>query len=187
MQPSLSFLLGYLEKESRQYFSPESLRTWAKDNAAGHKPTDAQKHAGNYKKFHMRVQGMDISIENPEGSTRSGTAPDGKRWSSTMKGVHYGYLKGTKSIDGDAVDVFLNPKNPRSFLVFVVNQIDPKSGAFDETKSLLGFRTKEEAKQAYLAQYEPGWQGCGSIVSTTLNKFKAWAYSPKAKKGPFKA
>ena len=36
-------------------------------------PTDAQKEAGNYKKGHVRLNGLDISIENPQGSTRSGT------------------------------------------------------------------------------------------------------------------
>lgn len=36
-------------------------------------PTEAQKEAGNYKKGHVSIQGLDVSIENPKGSTRSGT------------------------------------------------------------------------------------------------------------------
>ena len=34
-------------------------------------PTEAQKEAGNYQKGHIKFQGLDISIENPRGSTRS--------------------------------------------------------------------------------------------------------------------
>ena len=31
-------------------------------------PSEAQKTAGNYQKAHVRIQGLDISIENPKGS-----------------------------------------------------------------------------------------------------------------------
>lgn len=34
-------------------------------------PTQAQKEAGNYEKGHVRVAGLDVSIENPEGSVRT--------------------------------------------------------------------------------------------------------------------
>ncbi|ELY1973236.1 hypothetical protein SL040_004723, partial [Aeromonas salmonicida] len=47
-------------------------------------PTEAQKEAGNYKKGHLTLQGLDIALENPKGSTRSGTDQDGKAWQSTM-------------------------------------------------------------------------------------------------------
>ena len=48
-------------------------------------PTPAQKEAGNYAKGHHRLAGLDISIENPAGSTRTGTSKSGKAWSTTMK------------------------------------------------------------------------------------------------------
>ena len=47
-------------------------------------PTDAQKEAGNYKKGHIRLDGYDITIENPKGSERSGTDAKGGKWSVTM-------------------------------------------------------------------------------------------------------
>ncbi len=69
-------------------------------------PTEAQKEAGNYKKGHLTLQGLDIALENPKGSTRSGTDQDGKAWQSTM--AHdYGYIKRTLGADGDHVDVFI--------------------------------------------------------------------------------
>lgn len=36
-------------------------------------PSEAQKEAGNYKMGHIKVQGFDITLENPKGSERSGT------------------------------------------------------------------------------------------------------------------
>lgn len=40
-------------------------------------PTEGQKEAGNYKKGHVRIDGYDITIEQPKGSVRRGTDADG--------------------------------------------------------------------------------------------------------------
>ena len=69
-------------------------------------PTKAQQEAGNYKLGHVKVAGLDISIENPAGSERSGTDQDGKPWSVQMQ-HHYGYIKGTVGRDKDHLDIFL--------------------------------------------------------------------------------
>lgn len=42
-------------------------------------PTEAQKEAGNYRKGHVTIDGLDISIEQPRGSVRSGKDKDGKK------------------------------------------------------------------------------------------------------------
>ena len=81
-------------------------------------PSEAQIEAENYKKGTFKWNGLVIKLENPKGSTRSGTSPEGKKWSITMK-HDYGYLKSTKSLsDGDAVDIFMgkNPESPVSIL-----------------------------------------------------------------------
>lgn len=65
-------------------------------------PTDAQKEAGNYKKGHVRINGHDISIENPAGSQRD------PRWPALKN--HYGYFKGTVGKDKDHVDVFMTDR-----------------------------------------------------------------------------
>src|SRR5947207_473209 len=54
-------------------------------------PSDAQIDAGNYKKGKVWIQGLEISIENAAGSTRSGTDKSGKEWSVTMPAA-YGYF-----------------------------------------------------------------------------------------------
>ncbi|GAG06899.1 unnamed protein product, partial [marine sediment metagenome] len=50
---------------------------------------------------------------------------------------------------------FIGPK-PTSDRVFVVNQRNVKTGTFDEHKIMMGFKTEEEARAGYLANYEKG-------------------------------
>jgi len=108
-------------------------------------PTQAQKEAGNYKMGHVRAMGLDISIENPAGSERSGKDKDGKPWSVQMQ-HHYGYIKGTEGKDKDHLDVFLKDgveaSDMKSKPVFVVDQIN-EDGSFDEHKILAGFENVE--------------------------------------------
>ncbi|MGL6646712.1 LPD38 domain-containing protein [Aeromonas caviae] len=135
-------------------------------------PTEAQKEAGNYKKGHLKLQGLDIALENPKGSIRSGTDQDGKAWQSTM--AHdYGYIKRTLGADGDHVDVFIGDQ-PQSETVYVVDQVDPKTGKFDEHKVMMGFADEQAARDGYLANYEKGWKGLGAIKAMPVEEFKSW-------------
>lgn len=145
-------------------------------------PTDAQKEAGNYKKGHIKVDGLNITIEQPKGSIRRGTDANGKQWESEMHNT-YGYIRGTESVDGDHIDIFLSD-NPTEGNVFVVDQIN-KDGSFDEHKVMYGFPDMESAKQAYLSNYEEGWQGLGNITEVSKEDFKAWIDSSKRKTKPF--
>lgn len=146
-------------------------------------PTQAQKEAGNYQKGHINLHGLDIAIENPQGSERRGVSPDGKEWSSTLAS-HYGYIKRTNGNDGDHVDTFIGP-NPDSTKVFVVDQLN-KDGSFDEHKVMLGFDSLEDADRGYHANYEPGWTGRGAITEVPLPAFKSWVRDGK-KKEPISA
>lgn len=141
-------------------------------------PSEAQKESGNYKKGKIRLHGLNISIENPKGATRSGVSDDGKEWSSKMK-HHYGYIKRTEARDGDHLDVFIGPC-PDSDKVFIVNQ--KLKGKFDEHKVMLGFKTKEEAEKGYLANYDKGWDGLGSIHELSVSEFKDWLKNGNTKK-----
>lgn len=145
-------------------------------------PTEAQKEAGNYKKGHIKVDGLDITIEQPKGSIRRGTDANGKQWESEMHNT-YGYIRGTESVDGDYIDIFLSD-NPTEGNVFVVDQIN-KDGSFDEHKVMYGFSDMESAKRAYLSNYEEGWQGLGNITEVSKEDFKAWIDSSKRKTKPF--
>lgn len=146
-------------------------------------PTEAQKEAGNYKKGHVRIDGFDITIENPKGSVRSGVDANGKRWENTMNNT-YGYMRGTEGVDGDHIDVFLSD-NPEEGNVYVVDQQNPETGEFDEHKVMYGFNSMEEAKEAYLANYTPGWKGLGTITEVSKEEFKKWVESSHRKTKPF--
>ena len=138
-------------------------------------PTEAQKEAGNYKLGKIKVHGLDVSIENPEGSTRSGVSEDGKPWSTTMSRAHYGYFRQSESKDGDPVDVFVAPG--KSDKVYVIDQVNPKTGKFDEPKVVTGAQSEQEAREIYLSNYEEGWQGLGAITEMPVLKFKKWINS----------
>ncbi|MBF1502343.1 hypothetical protein [Prevotella pallens] len=145
-------------------------------------PTEAQKEAGNYKKGHIKVDGLNVTIEQPKGSIRRGTDANGKQWESEMHNT-YGYIRGTESVDGDHIDIFLSD-NPAEGNVFVVDQVN-KDGSFDEHKVMYGFSDMESAKRAYLSNYEEGWQGLGSITEVKKEDFKKWIDSSKRKTKPF--
>lgn len=145
-------------------------------------PTEAQKEAGNYRKGHIKVDGYDIALENPKGSTRSGKDTNGKEWSITMK-HDYGYIRGTKGTDGDHIDVYLSD-NPTAGNVYVVDQIDQQTGNFDEHKVMYGFDSMDEAVQAYRDQYEDGWK-VGNVTEVSREEFKKWVDSSARKTKPF--
>lgn len=147
-------------------------------------PTDAQKQAGNYRVGRIKVNGMDISVENPEGSTRRGTDADGTPWETQMQGAHYGYLRGTRANDGDKLDVFVKPGTPEDHKgpVYVVDQVDPKTGRFDEHKSIIGATDAKDAEAIYRSNYAADWQGLGAITKLPMIAFRAWARSGKLNK-----
>lgn len=145
-------------------------------------PTEAQKEAGNYKKGHIKINGFDVTIENPAGSVRSGKDASGKEWSQVMNNT-YGYIRGTEGVDGDHIDVFLGP-DMNSDMVYVVDQVNT-DGSFDEHKVMMGFPSLEDARSAYLSNYEDGWQGLGNITGVALDEFKKWIDSSKRKTKPF--
>ena len=145
-------------------------------------PTEAQKEAGNYKKGHIKVDGFNVTIEQPKGSVRRGKDANGKEWETEMHNT-YGYIRGTESVDGDHIDIFLSD-NPTEGNVFVVDQVN-KDGSFDEHKVMYGFSDMESVRKAYLSNYEEGWQGLGNITEVSKEEFKKWIDSSKRKTKPF--
>lgn len=146
-------------------------------------PTQAQIDAGNYKKGHVTLHGLDIAIENPQGSIRKGVDETGREWETELA-HHYGYFKGTVGKDRDPVDVFIGPDH-ESNKVYVIDQKNTKTGSFDEHKTLLGFNSPEEARAGYLANYdESGPQRIGAITEAPVEVFKKWLNEGNTKK-PF--
>lgn len=146
-------------------------------------PTQAQKEAGNYRKGHVKIDGLDITIENPKGGIRKGTDKNGNQWQTEMAN-DYGYIRGSESVDGDHIDIFLSD-NPTEGKVYVVDQINPDTQEFDEHKVMYGFNSVEEAKAAYLANYTKGWKGLGNITEVSKEEFRKWLDSSHRKTKPF--
>ena len=155
---------------------------WDESQKVDINPTEGQKEAGNYKMGHVKVDGMDITIENPKGSVRSGKDANGKEWSVTMNNT-YGYIRGTRGVDGDHIDIFLSD-NPESGNVYVIDQVDQQTGMYDESKVMYGFNSIEEARDAYLSNYEKGWK-VGVISEVSKEEFKKWIESSTNKIKPF--
>ena len=150
-------------------------------------PTEAQKEKGNYKKGHVSFGGYDYVIENPEGSMRRGKDADGKEWEQKMNNT-YGYILGKYGKDGDHLDMFINDAQDLdnwNGKVYVVDQVDPKTGQFDEHKVMYGFNSEDEARDAYLSNYEKGWKGLGRITGVSKEAFDKWLDSSKRKKIEF--
>lgn len=137
-------------------------------------PTDEEKELSQYEKGRMDLNGMPVAIESPKGSERTGTDESGRKWSVTLE-HHYGDIENTTGADGDPLDIFLGPDPTNKDLpIFVINQVNPKTGEFDETKTLSGFATEEEARAGYLSNYEKDWKGLGSIVQADPKDFQTW-------------
>jgi len=115
---------------------------------------------------------LKIVVEYPRGSIRSGYDRKGIQWHKEM--AHdYGYISGYRSDDDEDLDVYVGPYL-YSDAIFVVNQLDPHTGEFDEYKVMIGFRTIEEAEAGYRAHYPSYWIGFGSIRFIEYSKFKTW-------------
>lgn len=137
-------------------------------------PTDGQAEAGNYRKAHLKLHGLDITVENPKGSTRSGVSPEGLRWTAEIPAT-YGYVKRSTGADGDHSDVYIGP-NPASPIAFVIDQYDPKTRKFDEQKTVLGVDSEEEARAIYDAGFSDGSGPSrrGGITTMPVEQFRQW-------------
>ena len=150
-------------------------------------PSETQKKAGNYKKGHLSFGGYDFTVETPKGTTRSGKDEQGKPWSVTMHDT-YGYILGKIGVDGDHIDMFINDAADLDSFdgnVYVVDQVNPETGEFDEHKVMYGYPSEEAATEAYLANYSKGWKGLGKVTSVPKATFDKWLESSDRKTKPF--
>ncbi len=111
--------------------------------------------------------GFPVAIETARGETRHGPA-----WNQLMAN-DYGYIEGVRGADGDSLDVFIGNESdsPR---VYVIDQVDPETGRFDEHKVVLGVRSVIEAENVYRANYASDWLGLGAISECTKEEFQDW-------------
>ncbi len=124
---------------------------------------------------HTTHQGLGIAIENRKGSVRSGVDKDGKEWRTVMRHP-YGYIKNTKGADGEEVDCYVGPHKTAPH-AFVVHQ-KKHDGSYDEDKVMLGFKSEDHARKAYLKHYDTP-KFLGPISSVTMERLKELLASKK--------
>ena len=98
----------------------------------------------------------------------------GVAWSVVMP-AHYGYIKRTTGKDGDHVDVYIG-EAADSDVVVVFDQVDPKTGKFDEHKVILNAKSIKDATAIYDGGFSDGSGPTRRKAPKALNveEFKAW-------------
>lgn len=66
----------------------------------------------------------------------------------------------------------LGPGAEQAGSAFIIDQVKPDTGAFDELKVVIGPASVEEAEQVYLRNYPPDWQGLGAITEVPIGDLK---------------
>jgi Inorganic Pyrophosphatase len=124
------------------------------------------------RKLHYKTefQGLPISIENRRGSIRRGKDPDGEDWETKHK-APYGYIRGTKGADGDALDVFMGPE-PHAAYAYVIHINNPESGEYDEDKVFLGFSDEQAAVDCFRQHYDEPHKFYSGVDVIPMWKFR---------------
>jgi len=140
--------------------------------------TDAQIKANNYKKGRLILPGdIEFATETPRGEKRQGNLK--------MRDT-YGEFTGTEGADGDPVDAFVNSKMQEDWAgdIYIVDQVFPEVGGFDEHKVMFGYNNLIDARRAYRRNYNKDWKGEGAVTKMTLDEFKSWLAEPGPHKTP---
>lgn len=125
--------------------------------------------------------GLPISIETGRSRIRQWFDPHSDRSGMTLMRYPYGYVKGSLGQDGEAVDVYVGPHRNASN-VYIVNQMKaPDFAEHDEQKVMLGFKTGDEAREAYLRHYDDQ-RFLGSIITMSFEEFKEKVLTSKGQK-----
>lgn len=129
------------------------------------------KVAGRRLHGRTKFRGLEISIENREGSHRHWYDPHAKEHGKTKMQYPYGYIRRTMGMDGDHVDVFVGPNEEAAHVYVVLTRKAPDFKSTDEEKCMLGFDSLEAAKAAFHAHYTDS-RFCENITEMPFDDFK---------------
>jgi hypothetical protein len=147
-------------------------------DAADTNPSRNRKKNGNYKKGHIRLHGLGISIENAKGSKRGEKDRFGQNRNVKMPAA-YGYIKGTIGADDMQMDCYVG-KHPESKTIWIIDQdrFDPDGGdkGFDEHKVMLGYNKPEKALKDYLKSHYDGLghERMSAMTEVSYDELKDW-------------
>jgi len=126
----------------------------------------------------MGLHGLSIVIETPKGAIRRG-GEGLQAWQVVMP-EHYGYIDGTWSAEGEheAMDCFVGP-DASSTKAWIIDQVEPNTGGFDEHKVMLGFGSEADAVSCYLHAYHDGraMDRIAGVTEMDIDALKDWLAS----------
>ena len=113
-------------------------------------------------------------MERPQYRDRDRSRPSPPRQGRTAH-VALRLREAHPGADRENIDVYLGPE-PQSPHVYIVDQIDPETGGFDEHKALIGYPDEASARSAYVAGFSDGSGDArlGAIRRLTVDEFKSW-------------
>jgi hypothetical protein len=177
--PNLFFTKSRLLINKTSADRPTECRTFADVLSASRvidtDPSPLQIINENYRKAHIRIDGLPIVIETPQGMARKKRGPDGELISVREMPYPYGYINNTMSGDFAPIDVFIGD-NPGTKIVYVLDMLH-QSGDFDEHKVFIWFRDKKHAKNCFYDSFETKKKAkrkVMDIVGIHLFDFKQW-------------
>lgn len=133
--------------------------------------------------YRTTFQGLPISIETRRGAFRSWKDHKGHEGRTKMK-FPYGYIRRTEGADGDHVDCFVG-KNPFAQHAYIIRQVIPDTGEYDEDKVMLGFDCAQDAQDAYLEHYNSN-KFYGKMDMMPMHEFSQKVFQTKDNPGMVK-
>lgn len=160
---------GEGEGEGERPKFPELPRPPGATSISGQRP---RLHLLDRDSHYVAVHGLPIFVETPRGEPRRGLSG----WSAQMP-CDYGFIPLTGSAEGPAegFDVYLGPDLDAP-TVWVMNQLDPETGEFDEEKAFIGYRNRAAALADYQAAFADNTAAArmGAVRKMGFDQFKAW-------------
>lgn len=123
----------------------------------------------------LDVQELPIFIENHMGDYRTGGKGAGK-WRTKMP-ADYGFIEGVGSAEGafEQLDCYIGP-NHGADKVYIIDQVDAYTSAWDEHKCMIGFDSAADARDCYMRAFSDGKaaQRLHAMVEVPMDRFKQW-------------
>lgn len=133
----------------------------------------------------VSLHGLPITVEVPKGRYRILHDDSGKPVYKKLMMYSYGFFNGTKGRDGDEVDCFVGPeKDAKEVYVIHMKDFGPvPSEREDEDKCMIGFRSADAAKTAFLLHYPASfYDGMTALPVDQFKEKMAKATLPHRKK-----
>ncbi len=132
------------------------------------------------KNGYVNHQGIPITIETAKGQTRKWTDAQGNQGETRMV-YSYGFVQRTSGADAEEIDAYVGP-HADAPTAFVVHQLDPATGVYDEDKLFLGFLSASAARVAF-HEHRDDVGAYGGMTAMDIGQLKRWLSTTEAKPG----